>query len=57
MRSFLSGKKTYFVSFATILYAALYYGWDKNNWPQAVDFALGGSGLASLRAAIAKLGL
>lgn len=52
---FLSGKKSYAVSGVTILYALVYYGWSKNNWPEAMNFILGGTGMATVRAAIAKL--
>ncbi len=55
MVTFLKGKKSYIVALATVIYAIAYYGWDKNNWPEAANFVLGGTGMATVRAAIAKV--
>jgi hypothetical protein len=47
------GKKTYAVAIATVVYGAgVQFGW----WPHVpvIDYALGGSGLAALRAGVNK---
>ena len=52
--AFLSGKKTYIVAFATLVYAL---GISRNWWAHSaeIDLYLGGAGAITIRAAIAKL--
>lgn len=51
----LKGKKTYTIAFLTILYAGLSVYFHQMTVQQALAYVLGGSGLATLRAAIGKL--
>lgn len=46
--NWLKGKKTYIISFATVVYG---WGIQENLWPHYIllDFALGGTGLAAVR--------
>lgn len=50
----LEGKKTYLIAAATILYGALGLALGHLNVDQAAELILGGSGLAALRAGLAK---
>lgn len=52
MIGILKGKKSYIVAGAAICYGILGYLLGQMNFDQAVQFALGGSGLAALRAGI-----
>lgn len=55
MKNLLSGKKTYLVSVACVLYGVVIYGLDDKDWQGCLKFILAGAGGASVRAAIAKV--
>lgn len=54
----LTGKKTYIVAVATVVYGVLEQGWAQHHWTSvagAWSWVIAGGGLASLRAALAEI--
>ena len=53
----LSGYKTYLVAMAAVAYGLWMGSTGGMPWPDVVNYLLGGSGLAAMRAAVEKVGL
>ena len=51
----LEGKKTYIIAVVMVVYNVVIIGWAQKNWSQAWEGIFGGSGLATVRAAISKV--
>lgn len=54
MFKFLSGKKTYFIAVATVVYALTGAAAGLHDWSRATEIILGALGLGALRAGIFK---